>query len=42
VLNGQNAAAQSEKLFNILGDAMLSFPTPVDLAAFAPKPAVAG
>jgi serine-type D-Ala-D-Ala carboxypeptidase/endopeptidase (penicillin-binding protein 4) len=42
VLNGQNAAAQSEKLFNILGDALLSFPTPVDLSAFAPKPAVAG
>jgi serine-type D-Ala-D-Ala carboxypeptidase/endopeptidase (penicillin-binding protein 4) len=42
VLNGANAAAQSEKLWSILGDAMASFPTPIDLAAFSPKPAVAG
>ncbi len=42
VLNSANAAAQSEKLWSILGDAMASFPTPIDLAAFSPKPAVAG
>jgi serine-type D-Ala-D-Ala carboxypeptidase/endopeptidase (penicillin-binding protein 4) len=42
VLNGANIVAQSEKLWNILGDAMLSFPTPVDLNAFAPKPPVPG
>jgi serine-type D-Ala-D-Ala carboxypeptidase/endopeptidase (penicillin-binding protein 4) len=42
VLNGANAAAQSQKLWSILGDAMASFPTPVDVAAFSPKPAVAG
>lgn len=42
VLNGANAVAQAEKLWSILGDAMASFPTPIDLLAFAPKPAVAG
>lgn len=42
VLNGVNATAQADKLWLMLGDAMASFPTLIDVTAFAPKPAIPG
>jgi serine-type D-Ala-D-Ala carboxypeptidase/endopeptidase (penicillin-binding protein 4) len=42
VLNSTDAEAKADKLWNMLADALASFPTPIDVAPFGPQPALAG
>lgn len=42
VLNSPDAEAKADKLWNVLADALASFPTPIDVTPFGPKPALDG
>lgn len=42
ILNSADAEPKADKLWSVLADAMASFPQPIDVTPFAPKPAVPG